>query len=453
MLHRLSPLLVWTLAVATLASAPLAQDLPLGAQPAWARSGDELWAWFGFAVIGTGDVNGDGIDDVAVAAPLHDAGAGQGANLGLVCVLHGSSSTPGSAGNHAGQFLQEATTLVGDDPGSSFGKALAAGDFDGDGLADLAVGAPNHGDGFAAAGRVFIYRGSSAGLQTPPAQLAGPQPGSQFGAALSCAGDVDGDGDDELLIGAPFFDASATNVGRAGLFNLSPTTGEWSEVATFVGWTAQGQAGFAVAEVGDVDGDGFADFAVGAPDIVDPAHAGRVYLFLGDLELTGQPDGPLTLDPAWSTSGTGGEQLGYALAALGDLDGDGLDDFAMGAPFFDGTHENEGCVYLVPGCPEFRSTAGVGAASGGSTVSVEPVRVAAGGAANETLGRRISGLGDVDGDGRPEVLVVSGHEHAGNTGALLVFRVPAEDHSRGASSGVGRGPRSTGGSRERWLAT
>ncbi len=405
------------------------EDPPLGQSPAWVRHGGEVWSWYGFAVRGIGDVDGDGHDDIAISAPLADGppddsgGIGEPtANRGMVSIWHGTgSATP----SYAGVFLVPGVTIFGNDPGAGFGEVLASGDFDGDGFADLVIGAPNHGEGFAAAGRVFLYRGGPDGLvvdaEQPggPTWIEGPQPGSQFGAAIACAGDVDGDGDDELLVGAPFFDPpGATNAGRAELFDFDG--GAWRKLATFDGAAIQGQAGFAVAGLGDVDGDGYDDFAVGAPDVVAVAHEGRVHLFRGGPDLGAAPEGEaVALAPFWTSTGLAGEQRGYALAGLGDIDGDGCDDFAIGAPFFgDDPLEREGCVYVVRGAR--------------SGLLGEPVRVARGGARDQTLGRSLSAGGDVDGDGRDDVLVVAGNEHAGNTGALFLFDVPPGTEQEGS---------------------
>ena len=137
------------------------------------------------------DFNGDGISDLAVGAPGENSGAG------AVNVLYGSPN--GLAG--ANQTVTQAVAEAGD----SFGAALAKGDFNGDQITDLAVGAPGEGVGGAvAAGAVSVFYGSQTGLGSTSQVLlqANPEVGDQFGEALD-AGGFDADVNDDLAVGAP----------------------------------------------------------------------------------------------------------------------------------------------------------------------------------------------------------------------------------------------------------
>ncbi|MEU8249261.1 FG-GAP and VCBS repeat-containing protein [Nonomuraea sp. NPDC048916] len=258
------------------------------------------------------DFDGDGRPDLAVAAPYDNERAGS------VTVLYGD-------GKQA-KLVQE-----GAEPGDSFGSALAVGEFDGDGCADLAVGvseefAGERVPGADGDGGVQLFHGSPGGLRAGE-ELALPRPSSdRFGAALA-AGDLDGDGRDELAVGAP-------GRGRGGAVVLYWMKGrkpqEITQRSRWVGQAADvtDQWGAALA-TGDFDGDGRAELAVGAPaDTV--THDGQ-----GSVTV---------LDPrrsrAWrvtqSSPGIKGsaekwDGFGAALAT-GDFDADGRDDLAVGIP-------------------------------------------------------------------------------------------------------------------------
>jgi hypothetical protein len=159
-------------------------------------------AHFGQAVACSGDVNHDGFDDVAI-----------GDDTGVSVRL----------GSAAGLATTPTWTMLSPQPGSSFGASLAwAGDMNGDGYSDLIVGASTFNAGYAGQGAVFVYGGGPGGLSTIPILAAAPvqQGGAQFGAAVSGAGDYDGDGLAEVMVGAPAFDPGiAPGAGRVDLLH------------------------------------------------------------------------------------------------------------------------------------------------------------------------------------------------------------------------------------------
>ncbi len=265
----------------------------------------------------TPDFNGDGFDDLAVGQPEATPGSG-------VVVYPGSAS---------GLLTAAAVTLTPPPGAAGFGLSVAAiGDVNGDGFCDLAVGAPS---ALRDVGRVFIYHGSSGGLRgEPDVTLDDPEPAtSQFGAAVSSGGDVNGDGFADLVVGAP----QAMVRGRAYVYygsgrGLSPTP---STLAPSDAGLAR--FGVALAGAGDLDGDGFSDVVVGAEATAD--FAGGAYIFCGAAS------GPSPSPTARLTRFEGGS-YGSALAGAGDLDADGLPDLVVGAPAF---FEARGRVHVYPG--------------------------------------------------------------------------------------------------------
>lgn len=308
----------------------------------WQAQG-EPGSQFGWAVAELPDIDGDGAMEAVVGAPAHDEGDGP---AGLLVVLSGRTGDELFRFNGA--------------PGASLGYAMSdAGDVDGDGLHDIAVGAPAE----ASTGRVYVYSGLDGQTLLT---LDGEEAGDFFGAALAGPGDIDGDGYDDVLVGAP----RATPTGRA--YVISGEDG--STLLTLDGPAPGLRFGSATAPVGDLNGDEVPDLFVGDRDAGKDS-SGRAYVLSGAngsmlFTLAGGKD---SRDFGW-----------FFVATIGDASGDGIPDLYVGDFASVAGGNNSGHLHLYSGADgsELLNVVGAGAGQG-----LGPGR----------------GAGDVDGDGRPDI--------------------------------------------------
>ena len=360
--------------------APFSGGGDIGAEAEAKLIGEDLGDHAGIAVAGPGDVDGDGIDDLLIGA--YDADGG-GAGAGAAYLISGPVS---------GEVdLSEAVSrLDGEAPGDQAGYAVAgAGDVDADGFADLLVGAFENDDNGMAAGAVYLFEGPVTGnyrLWAADARFVGELPGDQAGWALSGAGDVDGDGQDDLLIGAPYEHTDGRYTGSAYLVLGAPRgTFELSEAdAKLKGVNAGDLAGYAVSGGGDVNGDGYGDLLIGAPEADGGgSSSGAAYLVLGPVL------GEVVLSAASLTliGEDNDDQAGTAVSVAPDFDGDGLHDLIVGARLDDDDSTDAGAAYLLR-------------APGAGVLDLSRVSGKVLGDQREAwAGASVVGLPDTDGDG------------------------------------------------------
>lgn len=408
----------------------------------------------GFSVSTAGDINRDGFDDLLVAAPADNL---LGAPPGHVYVVYGKATGFTDVG---------LSTIFGDPDGATlFGIAnddhagfsvSAAGDVNADGYHDFVIGAPYADtETFVGTGQAYLVFGTPGDL---PASL-GLLDGSngflmqgllgfdRAGFSVDTAGDINGDGYDDLVIGTPSDDAeNPTAIGQAYVIygkadgfaaqvNLWELVGE-SGFPLF-GLNAGDHLGSAVSTVGDVNGDGFDDFAVGAPyaDRAADSGQGSAYIIFGG---TAPAAGVNILDGSNGFRVDGFipfERAGFSISSAGDFNGDGFDDVLIGAPgdrndpfdpFDYANPAGAGRGYVIFGKgTDFDPVINLANVDiTGDGFSITGIDGLADGDGVDYAGFSVSSAGDVDGDGFDDIILGAPYVDTGTTGvgeAYLIY--------------------------------
>ncbi|MEM1331340.1 MAG: integrin alpha [Planctomycetota bacterium] len=413
----------------------------------------------GTSVASAGDVNGDGLQDILIGAYLAD-GSDAG-NAGKTYVIFGRPSLGVTGRIDLAAFNgPRVLTITGVDTSDRSGLSVSsAGDFNGDGIDDLVIGAPlADPNGVSAAGEAYVVFGredfsllGEIDLATLDAQdgilINGIDIADLSGTAVAGAGDVNGDGSDDLIIGARGADPNGVveagesyvvfggpGVASGGVIDLASLDGQNGFVLAGAG--AGDRSGSAVASAGDVNGDGIDDLVVGAyrADSGTLADTGEAYVVFGGAGigssgtvLLGELDGS---DGFMLSSLVVGDQCGVSVAAAGDVNTDGVDDLIIGSDLADpGGLNNAGASYVVFGNSEIGSSGFVDLLALDGSDGFAMVGIGDG----DSTGISVSAAGDANGDGFDDLIVGARLADPSGNGAAGVTYLVFGDEDLGAT--------------------
>jgi hypothetical protein len=372
----------------------------------------------GSKVAGAGDVNADGYSDILIGARQNDGG---GTDSGKIYLIFGKATgwaKDTSLSNADASFL-------GEDNNDYAGEELgSAGDVNGDGFDDFLIGVLNNPGGGTSRGQTYLILGNATGwsknvdLSNADASFIGTADFDYSGRLSTTPGDINGDGLDDILIGAPMNDGAVGNAGQTYIFFGKSSGWTMNTLLLNADATLRGEAnsdfsGRSVALVGDVDGDGFDDLLIGAEGAT--GWAGKAYLVLGKAVGWTKNASLSTADASFLGEG-GPDKLGMSGAAAGDVNGDGYDDFIIGAP-----DDN-----LASGWPSYGQIYLVLGKSSGWTMDKSAGILDAsfqGEAQNNYAGQALGGAGDLNGDGYDDIVIgASGNSEGGTyTGQTYII--------------------------------
>ena len=318
-------------------------------------SGEASNHFLGQIVSDAADVNGDGYDDILIAAPSYLT------SVGRVYVHYGSGTMDNVAD----------VVFTGESTSNNFGRGISkAGDVNGDGFGDIIIGSQSYAG---STGKAYVYFGGSFMNNIYDMTFNGEAVNNFFGFSVSGGNDFNGDGYKDMLVGAYGY---SSNKGRVYIYKNTMNGADIPDVR--VTGIFQSEFGYSVSHAGDVNGDGFKDYIVGAPSHGDFAN-GRVSIFYGSLNPDTIPD--VTINGPFNNG-----WFGWSVASAGDLNADGYDDIIVGSPEYD---NSKGRIYIY---------------FGGSPMDTLADMFDTGTSNNWRLGHSVSSAGDYNNDGYGDVI-------------------------------------------------
>ncbi|MBK8981999.1 MAG: FG-GAP repeat protein [Ignavibacteria bacterium] len=334
-------------------------------------TGDAVNNYFGYSVSSAGDVNGDGYSDVIVGA------FGFSSNTGRAYIYFGGTSM----NNTADAIMTEGSS------GNYFGANISsAGDLNGDGYSDVIVGAEGYSSN---TGRAYIYFGGASVDSIADVIMTGESTGNNFGISVSSAGDVNGDGYSDVIVGARGY---SSYTGRAYIYFGGGIMNNTADI-TMTGVGISDQFGYSVSKAGDINGDGYSDVIIGAYAVL--TNTGRAYIFFGGSNMNNIEDVTITGEAT-------NNYFGISVSSAGDVNGDGYSDIIVGAY---GYSSNTGRVYLYD---YFMKN------------EIIPDVTMTGEGTNSLFGYTVSSAGDVNGDGYSDI-IVGAYGYSSSTGKAYIY--------------------------------
>ncbi|EDX84625.1 FG-GAP repeat domain protein [Synechococcus sp. PCC 7335] len=376
----------------------------------FALIGADSFEFFGRSVSGAGDINGDGFDDLIIGTSVNSYVVfGSDTGFDAVLDLSNLNGNSGFAINRSGYSVS------------------GAGDINGDGYDDLVMGAPFTSPNGRHSGESYVVFGSGADFDAAldlssldgrnGFVINGIDEFDRSGYSVSGAGDINGDGFDDLIVGASYADPNGIYSGESYVVfgsdaGFNPTV-ELSSLDGSNGFVLRGmnayeESGYSVSGAGDINSDGFDDLIISAPySNSNGVYSGKTYVVFGSNADFGTALELSTLDGSngFVITSTVEHDFSISVSGAGDINGDGFDDLIIGAPTADPNGDNSGQSYVV-----FGSGVGFGAALDLSSLDGSNGFVINGNDGDDGFGRSVSGAGDVNGDGIDDLIIGAYHD-------------------------------------------